>query len=148
MMISAIPENIDELKKKANNKHNWHDRLESVETLKNYDCIQSRDILTRLALHDPVFKVKEKAFRAAQALGVSKNGKPIYLSKRKKGNLVKGINKKLEKVRNLLPELYSFDDFKKKFKETYPEDYDIYDGNMDNKFDKWLSNVLNSLPKK
>ena len=148
MMISAIPENIDELKKKANNKHNWHDRLESVETLKNYDCIQSRDILTRLALHDPVFKVKEKAFRAAQALSVSKNGKPIYLSKRKKGNLVKGINKKLEKVRNSLPELYSFDDFKNKFKETYPEDYDIYDGNMDNKFDKWLSNVLNSLPKK
>jgi len=147
-MISAIPENIDELKKKANNKHNWHDRLESVEMLKNYDCIQSRDILTRLALHDPVFKVKEKAFRAAQALGVSKNGKPIYLSKRKKGNLVKGINKKLEKVRNSLPELYSFDDFKNRFKETYPEDYDIYDGNMDNKFDKWLSNVLNSLPKK
>lgn len=59
-MISAIPENIDELKKKANNKHNWHDRLESVETLKNYDCIQSRDILTRLALHDPVFKVKDR----------------------------------------------------------------------------------------
>ena len=145
-MISAIPENIDELKNKANNKHNWHDRLESVEMLKNYDCIQSRDILTRLALHDPVFKVKEKAFRAAQALGVSKNGKPIYLSKRKKGNLVKGINKKLEKVRNSLPELYSFDDFKNRFKETYPEDYDIYDGNMDNKFDKWLSNVLNSLP--
>lgn len=84
MMISAIPKNIDELKNKANNKHNWHDRLESVEMLKNYDCIQSRDILTRLALHDPVFKVKEKAFRAAQALGVSKNGKPIYLSKRKK----------------------------------------------------------------
>ncbi|MDI6682101.1 hypothetical protein [Leuconostoc suionicum] len=148
MMINAIPKNIDELKKKSNNKHNWHDRLESVETLKNYDCIQSRDILTRLALHDPVFKVKEKAFRAAQALGVSKNGKPIYLSKRKKGSLVKGINKKLEKVRNSLPELYSFDDFKNKFKETYPEDYDIYDGNMDNKFDKWLSNVLNSLPKK
>lgn len=147
-MISDIPKNIDELKKKANNKHNWQERLESIEMLKNYDCVQSRDILTRLALHDPVFKVKEKAFRAAQALGVSKNGKPIYLSKRKKGNLVKGINKKLEKVRNLLPEFYSFDDFKNKFKETYPEDYDIYDGNMDNKFDKWLSNVLNSLPKK
>ena len=39
--------------------------------------IQSRDTLTRLDLHGPVFKVKEKAFRAAQALGVSKNGKLI-----------------------------------------------------------------------
>ena len=66
------------------------------------------------------FKVKETAFRAAQALGVTSHGNPIYLGKGKKGNLVKGINKKLEKVRNSLPDDYSFEDFKSEFQKKYP----------------------------
>lgn len=138
-MINGVPSNIEQLKKQANNKNDWRERLSAVNVLKKYDCEQSKDILTRLAIHDPVFEVKNAAFRAAQALGVSKNGKPIYLGRKKKGNLVKDINKKLEKVKNSLPDGYSFEDFKNKFQEKYPADYDVYEGNKKD-FDGWLRN--------
>lgn len=117
-MIKETPRNIEELKKKANNKNSWRERLSAVNVLKEYDCKQSKDILARLVINDPVFKVKETAFRAAQALGVTSHGNPIYLGKGKKGNLVKGINKKLEKVRNSLPDDYSFEDFKSEFQKN------------------------------
>ena len=63
-MIKETPANIEVLKRKANNQNSWRERLEAVNELKNYDCQQSRDILTRLAIHDVVFTVKEVAFRA------------------------------------------------------------------------------------
>lgn len=56
--INETPKNIEELRKKANNKSDWKERLEAVNELKKYDCQQSKDIITRLALHDKVFKVK------------------------------------------------------------------------------------------
>lgn len=114
-MIKETPANIEVLKRKANNQNSWRERLEAVNELKNYDCQQSRDILTRLAIHDVVFTVKEAAFRAVQAMGVTKNGKPIYLGKKPKGNLVDGINKKLTHVRDSLPEGYTLDEFKSAF---------------------------------
>ncbi|MDE6994748.1 MAG: hypothetical protein K2P41_10065, partial [Lachnospiraceae bacterium] len=109
-MTKEVPASIEELKRMANNQNSWRERLAAVEQLKNYDCQQFRDILTRLAIHDVVFKVKEAAFRAAQAMGVTKNGKPIYLGKKPKGNLIDGINKKLTRVRDSLPDGFSIDD--------------------------------------
>lgn len=93
---------LEELKRMANNKCNWRERLKAVEELKNIDCQQSRDIIARLAIHDPVFKVKEAAFRIAQSFGIKKGGQDIYLGRKQKGNLVKGINKKLTNVRDRL----------------------------------------------
>lgn len=146
-MIKEAPANLEELKRKANNQNSWRERLEAVNILKNYDCQQSRDILTRLAIHDIVFSVKEAAFRAVQAMGVTRNGKPIYLGKKPKGNLIAGINKKLVHVRDSLPEDYSLDDFKTAFKRLYPAAYDAYEGDKGKRFDKWLGNVSSSLPK-
>lgn len=147
-MIHETPKNIEELKRMANNQNSWRDRLEAVKQLKEYDCQQSRDILTRLAIHDIVFKVKEAAFRATQAMGITKNGKPLYLGKKPKGNLVKGINKKLARVRDSLPEEYTIEDFKVAFQKMYPADYDAYEGDKEKRFDKWLENVVKSLPKR
>lgn len=147
-MTKETPANIEELKRKANNQNSWRERLEAVNELKNYDCQQSRDILTRLAIHDVVFTVKEAAFRAVQAMGVTKNGKPIYLGKKPKGNLVDGINKKLTHVRDSLPEGYTLDEFKNAFQQQYPAAYDAYEGDKGTQFDKWLGNVIQSLPKK
>ena len=144
-MIKETPRNIEELKKKANNKNSWRERLSAVNVLKEYDCKQSKDILARLAINDPVFKVKETAFRAAQALGVTSHGNPIYFGKGKKGNLVKGINKKLEKVRNSLPDDYSFEDFKSEFQKKYPSAYDVYEGTKKD-FDGWLKKSEANLP--
>lgn len=147
-MIKGTPKNIEELKQMANNQYSWRDRIVAIEQLKKYDCQQSRDILTRLAIHDAVFKVKEAAFRAAQGMGITKNGKPLYLGKKPRGNLVKDINKKLTHVRDNLSDEFSFDEFKAEFKKLYPIAYDIYEGDKDERFDKWLSNVISSLPKK
>ena len=147
-MIKETPANIEVLKRKANNQNSWRERLEAVNELKNYDCQQSRDILTRLAIHDLVFTVKEAAFRAVQAMGVTKNGKPIYLGKKPKGNLIDGISKKLTHVRDSLPEGYTLDEFKIAFKQQYPAAYDAYEGDKGKQFDKWLGNVIQTLPKK
>lgn len=65
-MIKDTPQNIEELKRMANNQNSWRERLAAVRQLEKYDCQQSKDILARLALHDIVFTVKEAAFRATQ----------------------------------------------------------------------------------
>ena len=147
-MVKGTPDNIEELKKMANNQNSWRERLDAVHQLQNYDCPQSRDILTRLAIHDIVFKVKEAAFRACQVLKVTKNGQPIRLQKKKQGKLIPDINKKLTKVRDTLPEGFKFEEFKIEFKKRYPAAYDAYEGDKEKQFDKWLGNVISSLPKK
>lgn len=90
-MLKEVPESMEELKRKATNQSNWRERLEAVNELKNYDCEQSRSILTNLAIHDSVFVVQEAAFRAAQSMKITKNGQPIRLNRKPKGNLVKGM---------------------------------------------------------
>ena len=140
--------NIEELKRMANNQNSWRARLATINQLKNYDRQQSRDTLTRLAIHDIVFTVKEAAFRAAQSMGITKNGKPLYLGKKPKGNLINGINKKLAHVIDSLPEGFSLEEFKVAFQRQYPAVYDAYEGDKGKRFDKWLENVISSLPKK
>lgn len=139
---------IETLKKMAGNKSNWRERCQAVVELGKMDCQQSKDILARLAIHDPVFKVKEAAFRAAQARKITYAGKPILLGRKPKGNIIEGINKKLTAVRNMLDEGFTLDDFKKKFAEMYPEAYDTCEGDKGDQFDKWISNIITSLPKK
>ena len=90
-MLKEVPESMEELKRKATNQSNWRERLEAVNELKNYDCEQSRSILTNLAIHDSVFVVQEAAFRAAQSMKITKN--------------------------NSLPEGYTLDEFKKAFQD-------------------------------
>ena len=139
---------IETLKKMANNKANWRERLQAVKMLEKMNCQQSKDILARLAIHDIVFSVKEAAFRAAQARNITYGGKPIHLGKKPKGDLVKDIMKKLAVVRSTFEYEVSLDEFKAKFAELYPEAYDIYEGDKGKLFDKWLSNIIPSLPKK
>lgn len=146
--ITEVPSNIEDLKRKSNNKSSWRDRLDSVNELKRYDCRESRDIITRLALHDPVYKVVEAAFQAAQAFGITKKGKPFYLGKRKKRNLDESIIKILVGVRESLEGEFSIQDFKEKFKAMDLKTYDMYEGDMGDGLDEWLRNALSFLPKK
>ncbi len=139
---------IETLKKMAGNKSNWRERMQAVEELGKMDCQQSKDILVRLAIHDKVFKVKEAAFRAAQARKITYAGKPISLRKKPKGDLVDGITKKLVVVQKKMNEEFSLEVFKRIFAETYPEAYDIYEGDKGDRFDAWLTKIISSLPKK
>jgi len=131
----------------AGNKTNWRKRLEAVNELKNWDCQKSRDVLTKLAMHDLVFKVKKEAFRATQPFGITKNGKFLKLNSKPKGHLIKDINKKLYKVDDALKENFEIIKFKEKFKQLYPEPYDVYEGDRGNSFDEWILNVLKNKPK-
>ena len=140
------PNNINELVKMAGDKTNWRKRLEAVNELKNWDCQKSRDVLTRLAIHDLVFKVKEEALRATQPLGITKNGKRLKFGK-PKGHLIKDINEKLYKVDNAIEESFEITKFKEKFKQLYPEPYDVYEGDRGNRFNEWILNVLKNKPK-
>ena len=120
-MENDTPENIDALKKQASDKTNYKNRLEAVEKLGNFKCQQSKDILWRLMINDKVYAVQELAFRKLQALGEN-----VRLPKKKKGHLVKDINKKLEIILRAIGGQYSENEFNQKFKELYPEYFDIY----------------------
>ena len=71
----------------------WKIRLAALNELKQYDCQQSRDVIIRLALHDKVYKVKEEAFRAAQAMGITYRGNPIRLGRKDIGFKTKDFTK-------------------------------------------------------
>jgi hypothetical protein len=143
------PINIDELVKNANCKHDWQTRFSALEELKKYDCQKSRDVITRLALHDKVFKVKEEAVRATQALDITKNGKAISLGKKDIGFKPKDITKlffRVKREKNI--EEFNLDQFKAGFKDINPEMYDVLSFDKGSKFDAWVEITFKELPKK
>lgn len=136
-----------ELIKMAKNECNWRERKSAVEKLKNHHTKETEKIIVNIALHDPVFKVKNAAFLVAQSWNVKINNKPIRLTKKKKGNLVKDIHKKLKRVKDSFDNEFSIDEFKEKFKEMYPKAYDIYEGDKGKRLNIFLENCLKTLPK-
>ena len=148
-LIMETPVNIDELVKNANCKHCWKTRLSALEELRKYDCQKSRDVITRLALHDKVYKIKEEAFRATQPLGITKNGKPISLGKKDIGFKAKDFTKLFLRVkRELKIDEFDLASFKAGFKRTNPEMYDVLSFDKGSKFDLWIENTFKGLPKK
>ncbi len=147
-IIQSVPENIEELVRNANNKTSWKIRLEALNILKNYNCQQSHDVIIRLAIHDKVFKVKEEAFRAAQALKLTKNGKPIYLGRKDIGFTNKDFRKLFLRIRRdkKMTEFNLFV-FKEVFKVLNPEMFDVMSFEKGSKFDSWIEATFKSLPK-
>ena len=148
-MTKETPANIGQLVKDANNKSSWKIRLAAFNELKQYDCQQSKDVITRLALHDKVYKVKEEAFRAAQAMGITYRGNPIRLGRKDIGFKTKDFTKvflriKREKSMEEL-DLYVF---KEAFKTIAAEMYDVMEFEKGQKFDDWIANTYKCLPKK
>lgn len=93
-------------------------------------------------VNDKVHAVQHRAFLKLQAFG-----EDVKLPRKKKGHLVKDINKKLGRVLGSIS-AYSESVFNEKFKELYPEEFDIYSFEKGNGFNKWVQNVLSSLPNK
>ncbi len=147
-LLKEIPNNINELVKEAGLEHDWKARLSALDELRKYDCPQSRDVILRLALHDKVYKVKEEAFRAAQALGIQKNGKPIKLGRKDIGYKVKDFTKIFLRVkRDKKMDDLNLSIFKETFKILNPEMYDVMKFEKSNKFDSWIESLYKSLPK-
>ena len=140
----SVPENIEDLKKMAMNKTSYRTRNEAIETLKNYKCRQSIDVLWRIMINDKVYSVQHQAFLALQNFG-----EDVKLPRKKKGNLVKDINKKLGKVQSSFKEENcTIEEFIEKFKVMYPEEYDIYSYEKAGKMQEWIKNIVQSLPGK
>lgn len=142
------PTNIEQLKKDANNKNSWTTRLSALNELRKFDCQESRDIIIRLALHDKVYKVKEEAFRAAQAMGIPYKGNPIRLGCKKIGYKPKDFTKIFSRIKReqKMSEL-DLDLFKTTFQNLNPEMYDVMTFEKGDKFDAWITNIYKSLPK-
>ena len=59
-MTKGTPANISQLVKDANNKSSWKIRLAALNELKQYDCQQSRDVITSLEKLEIIIKNSEK----------------------------------------------------------------------------------------
>lgn len=64
-----LPANYEELKKSANRKSNWRERLDAIEELGQSKNKQVIDILTHIMNSDSVYKVQEAAYRQLKRLG-------------------------------------------------------------------------------
>ena len=106
-MESNKPANYDELKRQANDSSSWRNRLDAVRKLGGFNEKSVKDILWRRMISDPVYTIQEEAFRKLQALGES-----VKLPRKKKGNILKDMNKDLQKIKHSLPENHSYEDFK------------------------------------
>lgn len=147
--IKKTPLNVEELVRDANRKNCWKTRLAALNELRKYDCQQSRDVITRLALHDKVYKVKEEAFRAAQALGITKNGNPIRLGKKDIGFKPSDFTKIFQRIKHehAMDEL-DISVFKIALENINPEMLDVMSFEKGNNLDVWIENTFNGLPKK
>lgn len=131
------PPNINELVKMAGDKNDCEKRLRAIEELKKWDCQKSRDVIARLAIHDRVFDVKEKAFGAAQALEIKKRGEPIRLGKKDTGYRTKDFKKVFSRIkRESHMDNLDLQVFKSKFIQVNPEMYDVMSHEQNSNFDK------------
>jgi len=139
----ALPENYEELKKQASRTSNWRDRLDAVEELGQWQNKQVINVLTHMLKEDAVYKVQEAAFRK-----LKKFGEDVQLPPRKKGDLIKGVNKILLRIKKSLPEGHSYKEFKEKLKKMRLDVYDTYEGDKGADFDKWLEDMWVSVSKR
>ena len=134
--------NIEELKKIANTKTDANVRKSAVEELGKWKCKQSIDILWRLMINDLVYEVQHASFLKLQAFG-----EDVKLPRKSKGNLIKQIDKKIQKILNSIEGKISFEDFVNEFKKRLPEEFDICYHDKKGKFESWLKNIISTFPK-
>jgi hypothetical protein len=137
-----IAPNIEELKKLTNTKTDANARKTAVEELGKWKCRQSIDILWRLMINDLVFEVQHASFLKLQAFG-----EVVKLPKKAKGNLIKQIDKKIQKILNSIDGQISFEDFVNEFQKRMPEEFDVYKHDKKGKFESWLKNIISAFPK-
>jgi hypothetical protein len=135
-MENELPVNFEQLKTSANRTSNWRERLDAVKELGQWKSKQTIDVLTHRLNNDTVYQVQEAAFRVLREFG-----EDIQLPPRRKGELIKGVNKILVRVKKSLPEGHSFEEFKEKLKKMRIDVYDTYEGEKGADFDKWLENA-------
>ena len=91
--LNQTPHNIQEIIKLSRDKSNYKNRIKAIEEFGKYKCRQSIDKLWRLMISDKVHSVQRLAFRQLKLFD-----EDVKLPRKKKGHLIKDIDKKLIKV--------------------------------------------------
>ncbi|RAP73189.1 HEAT repeat domain-containing protein [Paenibacillus montanisoli] len=133
----------EELKKAAGRSANWRERLRAVEELGKLGGDQAVALLSGIVKHDAVHQVQKAAYRMLHELGVD-----AQQPARKTGELVKGVNKILVRIKKSLPEGHTFAEFKEKLQKMRADVYDIYEGDKEADFDQWLESTWASLSRR
>ena len=132
--ISQQEDNLEELKKAVNRTANWQERLNAVNELGRLHSDQASKVLQYVLTDDPVFQVREAAFRLLKKMGVDVQ-EPV----KNKGELFKNLTKILLRIKKSLPENHTFEEFKEKLKKTRVDIYNTYEGEKGDAFDSWLN---------
>lgn len=134
--VSELPENFEELKRAANRTGSWRERLNAVNELGNWDTAPTMKLLQHVLTGDQVFLVREAAYRKLKQLG-----EDVQMPVKNKGELFKGLNKILLRIKKSLPEDHTFEQFKEKLQKTRLDIYDTYEGDKGAEFDFWLRGI-------
>ncbi len=131
---------LQELKKSINRTSNWRERLDAIQELSEIKSKDAIELLKYSMNGDSVYKVQEAAYRTLVALG-----EDVVMPKRKQGEVIKGTNKILLRIKKSLPADHSYHDFKEKVKKMRADLYDTYEGEKGGDFDHWLEETWASL---
>ncbi|PAD28097.1 HEAT repeat domain-containing protein [Paenibacillus sp. 7523-1] len=141
--VNELPENFEELKRAANRSSSWRDRLNAVNELGNWDTTPTIKLLQHVLKNDQVFQVREAAYFKLKQLD-----EDVQMPAKNKGELFKGLNKILLRIKKSLPEGHTFEQFKEKLQKTRLDIYDTYEGDKDAEFDSWLHGIWETLGRK
>lgn len=134
--VSELPDNFEELKKAVNRTASWRDRLNAVNELGQWDTDATIKLLQHVMAGDQVFQVREAAYRKLKQLGEN-----VQMPAKNKGELFKGLNKILLRIKKSLPEGHTFEQFKEKLQKMRSDIYDTYEGDKGEEFDAWLQGI-------
>ncbi|MHA7578814.1 HEAT repeat domain-containing protein [Paenibacillus vandeheii] len=138
--VNELPENFEELKRAANRSASWRERLHAVNELGNWDTAPTIQLLHYVLTSDQVFQVREAAYLKLKQLD-----EDVQMPAKNKGELFKGLNKILLRIKKSLPEGHTFEEFKEKLQKTRVDIYDTYEGDKDAEFDSWLHGIWETL---
>jgi len=108
--------------------------------LGNWDTEPTIKLLQNVLKNDQVFQVREAAYLKLKQLG-----EEVQMPAKNKGELFKGTNKILLRIKKSLPEGHTFEEFKEKLQKTRLDVYDTYEGDKDAEFDSWLHGIWETL---
>jgi len=152
--MSGVKEELRKIMKDLNCKTSWKVREEALENSVNdydlnnpeYQCL--KDKIIELTLNDKVIAVKEAGLKVCKNHGLTKNQKPIFLSKKDIKYQSKDFNKIISRIKKEKEmEDFNLEDLKKQFSLVAPEMYDVMQFEKGEKFDKWIENIYRSLRK-
>lgn len=98
--VNGLPENFEELKRAANRSSSWRDRLNAVNELGNWDTEPTIKLLQNVLKNDQVFQVREAAYLKLKQLG-----EEVQMPAKNKGELFKGTNKILLRIKKAFPKV-------------------------------------------